>query len=161
MAATAVHEGKIREAVQALKYENSRRIAVSLGERLQIQLTRQSWDIDLIVPVPLHPKRLAERGYNQAELLSEQLAYRTDIAMSPHALERVRYSQSQVTMNAEQRLMNVRDAFRASTATISEKNILVIDDVLTTGATLSGCAEALIAAGATLVYGLTVTAARV
>ena len=113
----------------------------------------------MIVPVPLHTKRLAERGYNQAKLLAEQVARLTGIPCEPHALQRIRETQSQVTVSGAESLKNIKDAFIANNPLVIGKSILVIDDVYTTGSTMSACGEALLSAGASLVYGLTVTAA--
>jgi competence protein ComFC len=128
---------------------------------LLTQLIKQNWTIDIIVPVPLHMSRLAERGYNQAQLLSEVLAKEAALPCSPEAVSRQRNTQSQVTLNAMERQINLQDAFQAHPQLVSNKNILLIDDVYTTGATLSACAQAILEAGALAVYGLTVTVARI
>lgn len=158
---TAPHMGVIREAVQGLKYENAHSVAIPLGERLTLHLAAQNWTVDILVPVPLHTSRLAERGYNQSQLLGEQVAKHMAIPCSPAALHRERHTQSQVTMSAAARLTNVQNAFSADPNLVKNRVILVIDDVYTTGATLSACAEALLASGAVAVYGLTVTVARI
>jgi ComF family protein len=157
---TALHEGVIREAVQGLKYGNARIMAAALGQRLVRQLSNQEWSIDTIVPVPLHTTRLAERGYNQAQLLAEYVAQEMQIPCLPTAISRQRNTQSQVTLNAAERQTNLKDAFHAAPHTLTGQNVLIIDDVYTTGATLSACAEAALQAGAQAVYGLTVTTAR-
>jgi ComF family protein len=161
VAATSVHTGALREAVQALKYENGRSLAQRpLGERLVERLATLNWTIDILIPVPLHTERLQSRGYNQAQLLGEYVAETMMLPISPAALTRQRYTQSQVELGAQARLANVQDAFVADPQAVSGKTILLIDDVYTTGATLSACAVAALAAGARTVYGLTVTAAR-
>lgn len=160
IAATGVHEGVIREAVQGLKYGHATILAQPLSERLVAQLNRQNWTIDIIVPVPLHKTRLAERGYNQAQLLSEHVAEEILLPCLAEAVRRQRNTQSQVTLNAMERQTNLEDAFQANPQIVSGKRILLIDDVYTTGATLSACAQAILQAGAQAVYGLTVTVAR-
>lgn len=132
-----------------------------LGKRLAQLLALQGWKCELIVPVPLHMIRLHERGYNQSQELSETVAAITGLPCIPKALIRQRMTESQVTMSAAERLSNVRNAFSADSALVSTQNVLLIDDVYTTGATLRACGEALLEAGAASVYGLTVTAARV
>ena len=159
IAATAWHMDKLREAVQALKYENARALAKPLGEKLSECLQQQSWIIDMIAPVPLHAKRLRERGYNQAQLLAEQVSAITGTRCEVNALQRIRETHSQVTISGAERLKNIKDAFAANSQLVTGQSILVIDDVYTTGSTLSACGEALLSAGANRVYGLTVTAA--
>jgi len=159
VAAATWHTGVAREAVQALKYNNAQMIAKPLGERLAACLEHQYWTVDIIVPVPLHMKRLSERGYNQAKLLADQVAAMTGIRCEPEALQRIRETQSQVTVSGTERLTNINGAFEAQSSIVNGQVILMIDDVYTTGSTLSACGEALIHAGAERVFGLTVTAA--
>ncbi len=161
IASTAAHTGIIREAVQALKYAGARQMGAILGARLAQHLAAQHWNCGIIVPVPLHTIRLQERGYNQSQELSNTVAAITGLQCIPEALTRHRMTESQVTMSAAERLSNVRNAFSAQFALVNNQNVLLIDDVYTTGATLRACGEALLEAGAASVYGLTVTAARI
>jgi ComF family protein len=157
--ASGWHIGKLREAVQALKYENARQVAQPLGEKLAQCLRHQDWTIDILVPVPLHTKRLAERGYNQAQEIAEVVSKMSGIRCEANALQRVRETQSQVTVSGAERLVNIKGAFAANSQLVKGQSVLIIDDVYTTGSTLSACGEALLMAGAEVVYGLTVTAA--
>lgn len=159
-AATATHEGKLQRALWSLKYENGRRLAVPLGQRLAARLGALDWTIDMLVPVPLHINRLRTRGYNQSELLAQPAAAQLGIPLIAQALQRQTETRSQVGLNAEERQANMTEAFRADPQFVAGKTILLVDDVLTTGATLEACAAAALAAGATAVYGLTVTMAR-
>lgn len=160
VAATAPHEGKLQQAIWSLKYENMPQVATPLGRRLAQRVGSLKWNIDMIVPVPLHTTRLRERGYNQSQLLGTHAAMMLGIPCCPDALKRTRQTTSQVTLTAEERLMNMQDAFLAEPHLVSQQNILLVDDVYTTGATLAACAQALLDAGAAAVYGLTVTSAR-
>ncbi len=157
---TAVHKGVIREAVQALKYDNTRLIAVPLGKRLTEQVRAQGWQFDMIIPVPLHTHRLKERGYNQSELLAACVADEIMIPLVTVAVERTRLTRSQVGLSGIERRRNLVDAFVAYPDHVAGKSIVLIDDVYTTGATLAACAQVLFDAGAVAVYGLTVTAAQ-
>lgn len=160
MASTGVHEGKIQQAIWSLKYENGRALAEPLGERLAAYFAGLAWPVDLIAPVPMHASRLAERGYNQAQLLAEQFAQQAGLPCAPHAVQRWRFTPSQVGLGRAERLENVKDAFEADPSLVQNRTVLLVDDVYTTGATLSTCADALLQAGATAVYGLTVSVAR-
>jgi ComF family protein len=161
LASSALHTGKIREAVQALKYENVPSVAEPLGQRLAKHLAAQRWMIDTLIPVPLSTTRLKERGYNQAELLAQAVSKHSAIPCASTALRRQKHTESQVTMTAAERLTNVQQAFSADSIFVKDRSVLIIDDVLTTGATLTACGEALLSVGAAAVYGLTVTAARI
>jgi ComF family protein len=159
-AATGIHEGKLREAVQALKYENVRAISAPLGERLADCLTNLEWTIDMIVPVPLHMSRLKQRGYNQAQVLGAYVAKRHNIPLVPDAITRWRSTNSQVGLTALERQANVAGAFTGNPERVNQRAILLIDDVFTTGSTLKACAQAALEAGASAAYSLTVTVAR-
>jgi ComF family protein len=158
IATTGIHEGKLQQAVHALKYAGAHEVAAPLGERLVMAITTLNWQFDMIMPLPLHSARQRERGANQAEQLASFVALELNLPYSHTALTRWRDTPPQVGLNRAQRLDNVRDAFRAN-APISG-TVLLIDDVFTTGATLQACAQAAREAGASAVYGLTVSAAR-
>jgi len=119
-----------------------------------------AWPVNLLVPVPLGTKRLKERGYNQAGLIGWPLSLSLGIAYAPRALVRTRETRSQVGLSRAERHDNVRDAFTARPALVKDRTVLLVDDVATTGATLSSCAEALSAAGARDVFALTISRAR-
>lgn len=110
--------------------------------------------LDGIVPVPLHEERMAERGYNQAQLLADCFANGTGIPVMGNAIGRVRSTPYQVGLNARDRVANVKGAFSAVPDRVSAKALLLLDDVSTTGSTMSECAAALRSAGAAAVYGL-------
>jgi ComF family protein len=160
VACTSLHTGPLRYAIHALKYEYTPQVARPLGERLIGCLSRQDWTIDMIVPIPLHTSRLKDRGYNQAILIGDYVATHFAIPCLPAAIERWRLTHAQVGLTGEERRANLSGAFHAHPHLVSEKNILLIDDVCTTGSTLVACADAALAAGARAVYGLTVTSAH-
>lgn len=153
------YEGGIRAAIHALKYERQVRMVRPLGELLAGMVEDAGWPIDLVMAVPLHSTRLHERGYNQAGLLGRFLAQRMGREFDPAALRRIRATESQVNLTMHERRDNVAGAFVADAGIVCGKRVLVIDDVLTTGATLGACAEALRAAGAAQVFGAAVAGA--
>ena len=111
---------------------------------------------DLVMPVPLHPVRLRERGFNQSLLLAEIISQKYSIPLSINNLRRTRHTQNQARVSQKERWTNIEHAFKIKTSKdINEKNILVVDDLYTTGATLSEIARTLKAAGAHKVCGLT------
>src|SRR5205823_1833243 len=113
--------------------------------------------VDALVPVPLDAARVRERGYNQAALLAAPVAAALDVPLAPTWLRRTRPTRPQVGLSARERRVNVRGAFTCpEPAAVAGQRVLVVDDVMTTGATLEACAEALVAAGAAGVWGLIV-----
>jgi ComF family protein len=152
----AWHEGTLRDAIHGLKYGRRSDVALPLAVLLKDKLSDSGARIDVITSVPLHPKRFRERGYNQAELLARQLARMTDTLYFT-TLTRTRATADQIGLDGTQRRANVAGAFAADASHVCGKNVLLVDDVCTTGATLDACAVALFVAGASAVYGLTVT----
>jgi len=145
-------------AVQALKYEHATELAAPLAKRLAAILKRAPWQIDRIIPVPMPSARLAKRGYNQAKLIADELARQRNLPCDPDTLTRTRETPTQVGLTREQRLANVSGAFKATTD-LTGAHVLIVDDVFTTGATMAACITAAYTAGASHVFGLTVTAA--
>lgn len=158
---TGMHTGKLQQAVQALKYENAQVLCEPLGHRLIALAGHFNLQADAVVPVPLHPKRQQQRGYNQAALLAEYIALRLNLDYLPHSVGRLRDTPQQVGLGRKERLRNVRGAFTADATLVRGKSIWLIDDVTTTGATLAACAAALQQAGVEQVLGMTVTMANV
>ncbi len=149
-------EGAIREAVHALKYRNVRALAPTLGQLLADFMEAVSMSADIIVPVPLHPKRERSRGYNQSLLLAREVSEWSGLPMAHDTLRRERWAVSQAdSQDEDQRRANVQGAFSAKPDLVHGNSVIVIDDVCTTGATLEACSIALKQAGATSVWGLT------
>ena len=150
-----VYEGVVRTAVQHLKYRGVRTLVPEMARPMAWELAVTVPPPFTLVPVPLHPKRLRERGFNQAELLARELARLLDAPLATGALRRTVDTSSQVeTSTRAERLQNVRDAF-ATDQPLNGETVVLVDDVTTTGATLSSAARTLLAAGASRVYGLT------
>ncbi len=150
-----------RLVIWHFKYRNCRSLAgplATLMARRWIRSGDREWfsGNPLLVPVPLHPKRLAERGYNQAELLARELARIAALEVSANALVRVRHTASQVeTASRDERQENMRDAFTcAKPELVAGRDIVLIDDVSTTGATLDACTGALHLARASTITAL-------
>jgi ComF family protein len=118
-----------------------------------------SWQVDLVVPVPLGVARLRERGYNQASLIARPLALGCGLPYSSQVLMRTRETRSQVGLSVYERRENVRGAFVAQPERVARRSVLVVDDVATTSATLDACATALLTAGCSQVFGITVSRA--
>jgi ComF family protein len=155
----SIFEGPVRHALHRLKYRRD----VGLGEALAPQLAEflgtLAWHVDLVVPVPLGRRRLAERGYNQIGLIARPLALAMRLVYAPEALVRSQETRSQVGLTRAQRQANVRDAFRSMRSRVNGRIVLLMDDVATTGSTLSSCAKALLDAGARDVFAYTVSRA--
>jgi ComF family protein len=135
---------------------------MSMGDVLAEQMTPfvrgLDWKVDMVIPVPLGKQRLKERGYNQVGMIAKPLAMALDVQYVPQGLARRKETRSQVGLSKNERRENVHGAFLAW-AGVSGKNVLVLDDVSTTGSTLSSGAEALLSSGAVEVFALTVARA--
>lgn len=147
-----------RSLVHAFKYSGYTHLARYMGRRMLLHFKEypELADTDLLVPVPLHAKKLRRRGYNQSELLARAFARETGLPCDCACLLRRRDTPSQTRLNRAGRLANMTDAFACvSPERIKGKTVLLVDDVATTGATLEGCAQALKAAGAKRVLAYT------
>lgn len=148
-------QGVMRKAIHQLKYRNLRAIAEPLAGLLSDCLTKYCLPSEVLVPVPLHSKRLRERGYNQSGLLARELAKLTGLPVVDGCLIRDRLAPPQAkTQNVKERRENVADAFTCRDHRLEGSQVLLVDDVTTSGATLDSCAAALKGAGAASVWGL-------
>ena len=153
---TGRHAGILRRAVQAFKYEGITELDELLGARLLAALAIDDRQFDCIMPVPLHKRRLRERGYNQAELLCRLLERQLRIECRTDLLIRNRDTKQQAQLSKEERKTNVNGAFDVI-GEVRGRRILLVDDVLTTGETISECVKELRAKGAAEVLCLAVT----
>jgi len=156
----AVFEGPVQKAIHRIKYKNDLTLGKELASLMINYVKDLCLPIDSVIPVPLGEKRRKERGYNQAGLIAYPLALEFGWNFLPDGLIRCRETESQVGLNAMERHENVRNAFTANPKKVAGKKILLIDDVATTGATISSCTEALKAGGALDVFAITLARAK-
>ena len=153
------HIHPLDHAIHALKYRGKRRLAEPLGLLLAETYRREArfrLPPDALLPVPLHKRRVAERGYNQSALLARVVSRELGLPLVEDALTRARDTPQQVGLSGGQRRKNVAGAFvcQSGHPLIAGRRLVLLDDVCTTGATMTACAEALLAAGAREVWGL-------
>ena len=147
--------GVIRQAIHEIKYHNLRSLAPHLALYLHEYLSQNPLPGDVLVPVPIHPQRLRERGYNQSALITRELGRLSDLPVVDVCLERLTYHAPQARLStALERLQNTAGAFTCRDRRLQNKRIILIDDVSTSGATMNACAAALKSAGAAEVRGL-------
>jgi len=146
-AAVGAYGGALARAIHRFKYEDRPDLAWPLGELMASSFASLHTPVDLVVPVPLAPGRLRERGYNQAALLAARVARRCGARHAPLALERAVETDHLALQGKEQRRQSIQGAFRAPTL-LAGLTVALVDDVLTSGATLGACIEALEQAGA-------------
>ena len=155
------YEGALRQVVHLFKYQGMRPLAAPLATRLAAVFHQQQWDgaeFAGLVAVPLAPSRQRQRGFNQAHLLARELGRQLELPVLDDTCRRVRATALQTGLTRAQRLENVRGSFAPGPRAhlLAGRDILLIDDVLTTGATLSACARTLGRAGARRICALTV-----
>lgn len=148
-AASLLYNEALRKTIHRFKYNGETHLAGFLARSIIIP---EQWNIDLIIPVPLYPKRLRKRGYNQSELLAHEISRRIGTAVDASMLRRIRDTETQTELSEKERRENVKGAFAVKVKCVG-KRILLIDDVCTTGSTMSECAAMLRKAGAAAVYG--------
>jgi ComF family protein len=152
-----IYDGAAREAVRALKYNYLSALAQPMAQLMARYVEEEEGiEADLLVAVPLHGRRRRLRGYNQSALLARELSRLCGLSLAERALARRRNTPPQArSVDAEARKRNVADAFNADRRWVEGKRALLVDDVMTTGATLDACARALREAGAASVWALT------
>lgn len=161
----------MRDAIHALKYNGIQSAATKLGDRLALAIAALAGDAPLqmlVVPVPLHRARYRARGFNQTRLLAAKALGRLaathphlKLTLTPNALLRVRATATQAGLTPRQRRLNLRKAFAVNNAsTVAGRHILLIDDILTTGATVRAASKALLDAGARSVWVATLARSR-
>jgi ComF family protein len=160
--AAALFDGPVRELIHSFKYNRQTQLCRPLGLLTARQLGPfvAAAAPDLVIPVPLHVKRLRQRGFNQAVLLGEVLAREWRVPLSRRNLRRLRWTEPQINLTAAQRAANVRGAFAvADPGVLQGKRIILVDDVYTTGSTVAECARVLFKADAVAVFVITVARA--
>ena len=161
--AYAFHDGPLREAIHQFKYEDQRCLAPLLGGLMANgwgRLAPGGWQPDVVVPVPLHPSRQRQRGYNQAALLARELGAYLGCPVIEGTLVRVKATAPQVGLGPRERRANVQGAFCCRDGHLRGKKILLVDDVYTTGSTLESACLAMKESGAVSVLAYTLARAR-
>lgn len=149
-------EGIVRQAVHEFKYRNVQAASGCLAGFMSRYFLDNGLDGDMLVPVPLHERRLRERGYNQSELLAADLSQQVFVEVNAALVKRVRNTGPQArSAGVYQRRVNMENAFVCTSGEVTGRDIIIIDDVCTSGATLESCASALKSAGANRVLGFT------
>jgi ComF family protein len=161
--AAASYSGVMEDAIRLLKFSGRRSLVPILGELMydlaQTSKVLSNREFDLVVPVPMHPADVLQREFNQSDLLAHDLARRIGVECRSDAIKKIRRTKPQVGLTAQERRENLLDAFApADGEALGGKSILLVDDVMTTGATADECARVLLGAGATSVC--VITAAR-
>jgi len=149
--------GLVGKMIHALKYFHAEDVK-EIFDKIISQFMRENRDllahIDVVAPVPLHRRRYAERGFNQATLIARTVAREFDVPLD-ECVKRVRYTKQQVKLSKQGRVKNVADAFVCK-KDMSGKHVLLVDDVFTTGSTVQSCAEVILDVGASEVHGFSV-----
>jgi ComF family protein len=154
---------ELQHIIHSLKYNQRFLVGKFLGKNLgsSLKTTISQWNIDLIVPIPLHHLKKAERGFNQSLYIAKGISTVTKLPLNNSIIKRKRFTQSQTTMNLKERQKNISGAFTIKNKNrLSGKNVLLIDDVITTGATISECGKILLEYGAKKVYAASVAIAN-
>ena len=160
--ALGVFDENFQALIHQFKYKGKISVGKRLGQRLAEELRRQNLsDFIYLIPVPLHPARKRERGFNQSEILCEALARDLNLQFPQNILSRIKNTKDQTKLSIEERKQNVAGAFQVNDKQkiLHDKKIILVDDVITTGATLNECARVLKQAGAKEILGITIAKA--
>ena len=154
------YDGIIRFLIHKMKYEKNKKIAYALAELVEdkLRLFLKKHHVNYIVPIPIHPKRLKERGFNQSELIAKVLSERLGVPMRTDLIGRTRYTIPQSKLKNIERVENVKDSFEIlNEFEIMGKDIILIDDIYTTGSTIEECSKVLSEHNTRKVYFLSIS----
>jgi ComF family protein len=156
------YTSEMQRLIHRFKYQGVSYLSRTLGSWMaEAYKQRCRWDVDMIIPVPLHPRRERERGFNQAVLLSREIGKSINVGVNKSTLIRKKHTSTQVGLNKLQRRQNLWDAFEVTEpGKVKDKIILLVDDVFTTGSTVDECSRVLLQAGAKRIYVMTLAAGR-
>jgi ComF family protein len=146
--------------IHLIKYGNKPALGVKMGKELGEKLRHHKITADFIIPLPLHVSRQRERGYNQAEVITKGLSQILNIPIRTDIIKRDKYTESQTKLSKEKREKNVRDAFVITECDLTGKEIFILDDVITSGATINACIELLEKRGAKKITALSLALVR-
>ncbi len=136
------YDNGLERAIKALKFRNAHRLSLLFAKTLAVEIKRANWQIDIICPIPLHWSRYLERGYNQSALVAKALAKELDVEFIK-LLKRKKRTKQQAKLNRLERKHNLNKAFELNSYNINNKNIVILDDVVTSGATVSAAISVL------------------
>ena len=137
-------DGKTQKVLHELKYKKNLNFGEYLGELMGVEFQSSLEDVDLVIPVPLHPKKEHQRGFNQSTLLCNGISTVIQKPVSTEILIRTRFTETQTKKNREERIQNIKNAFELlNKKELQDKTILLVDDVITTGSTLIECVNEL------------------
>lgn len=145
---------EIKNSIYAFKYHNRRINKFFYADEIVGKCGKiiRNWDADVLIPIPLHKSKLRMRGYNQAELIAQELAVRLEIPVDDHLISRNRKTVPQKELDDIGREKNVENAFKIESNSVKYKKVILVDDIYTTGTTIDACAKILLAAGAEKIY---------
>ncbi|NLJ40363.1 MAG: ComF family protein [Clostridiales bacterium] len=153
----------IRDLIHRYKYGGEKYLSMPMSRWMTKGLKTRNWSFDFVVPVPLHPARLRERGFNQSQLLASRISRDAGVPLLDKGILRIKNTPHQTKLNRQERLQNLKDAFAVrekdrALGTIQGKTLLLVDDVYTTGSTVGKCTDILLENGAADVYVITLAA---
>ncbi len=157
-----IYEGDIAKAVKDFKFSGQWLLGELFGKMMYNELKSISyiWEYDCLIPVPLHEKRLKERGYNQSEIIARKLSDLSRLPTINDGIFRIRETKRQSSLTGMERRTNVKGAFFAVESVVSGKKIVLVDDICTMGETVRACADALLKAGAREVIAITLCVSK-
>lgn len=152
----AEYKGPLREALHSLKFKNNLALSDTFSEMLIPLIRDLNWNFDLVLPVPMSKAKKRSRGYNQAAQIAYPISLAFQVPFSDDIISRKFETKSQIGLGREERFKNIHNAFQGNSAKLLNKKVLLVDDITTTGATITSCARALQESGCERIYCITV-----